>query len=378
MTRHEKIRTLFGASGRNAIRTGAQKIILIFSCIWMFGPELSQGKTAAEWVKISASADLVGTALSRTPQTRPTRLDVRSVELLLHSPVDYLFHGTLSLAGHLESGVVALELHEAFLGSTQLIPHSRFRVGQFFLTIGRLNHFHQHEWPFISAPEVHQTFFDTEGVFDTGLEYAILFPFLPFYLDLTLGLTNGWTFGHSHNEGRSPKFPTCYGRLATFGSFSETGGIMVGFNALIRQPQGLNRVWILGIDTTAKFREPSYVALLIQSEIWLRNIHPRTGSDETALGGYLFPNYFFSPVWGFGIRLDALSVLTLKTASGTAISNLKWALVPTITLKPSEFTTFRLAGTLDWMLKQGRNTLVDHRLEFQVAFNLGDHPTHEF
>src|SRR5436309_5351 len=83
----------------------------------------------------------------------------REGELLIYSPVDYLFNGQMSVTAGVEEGVPQVALEELFLGSTKLIPRSRFRVGQYFLSVGRLNQFHRHDWPFTSAPTVQENFF---------------------------------------------------------------------------------------------------------------------------------------------------------------------------------------------------------------------------
>src|SRR5690606_7614345 len=95
---------------------------------------------------------------------------------------------------------------------------------------------HRHDWPFISAPKVHSEFFDQEGVADSGLEYSVLLP-TPFFLDLTLGATNGWTYGHAHTEGTKPRQPNQYVRLATYTDLPAKGGMEVGHVGPKRMPE---------------------------------------------------------------------------------------------------------------------------------------------
>ena len=104
------------------------------------------------------------------------RLEVRSVEASYYAPIDHNFDGFASLAAHYEGGETMFELHELVVSTSKLIPRSTVKVGQFFLGIGRLNRIHQHDWAFTSTPKVNETFFDKEGVFDTGLEYNWILP----------------------------------------------------------------------------------------------------------------------------------------------------------------------------------------------------------
>src|SRR3989338_6739695 len=120
-------------------------------------------------LKVSAAVDIVGSVKTRKKSSGEDRIDVREAELLLTGPIDHRFDGLLSLAAHRENGVARAEVHEAFISSSKLVPRSRIKVGQYFLGIGRLNRIHRHEWNFISAPEVHQRFFGSEGLLDTGL-----------------------------------------------------------------------------------------------------------------------------------------------------------------------------------------------------------------
>jgi hypothetical protein len=185
-------------------------------------------------LQTSVAVDIVGNAFSREKGSPASKLNVREAELFLYAPIDHLFDGVLGIAAHQEKGAALFEIHEATIGSNKLIPWSRFRVGQYFLGVGKLNSVHRHDWPFTSAPKVHEEFFGKEGVDDTGIEYSVLPP-LPVYLDLTIGVTNGWKYGHVHNSGKEPKTPTHYLRLANFVGLPLDGGLQTGLNYLSRK-----------------------------------------------------------------------------------------------------------------------------------------------
>lgn len=327
-------------------------------------------------LQTAVAVDIFGQA--GTPREgKADRLEVREAELILFAPIDPLFDGQLNMAAHQESGVALFEVHEAYLSSSKLIARSRLRLGQFFLGIGRLNQFHRHDWPFVSAPKVQREFFDKEGVNDSGLEWSYLLP-LPFFLDLTGGLTSGWTFGHAHSEGQRPLIPTHYLRAATYLELPGDGGAQLGLNYLGRKAANETQQRYLGLDATAKWREGRTLKFLFQSEIWLRALTPGGGETEDTLGAYMFPQYGFDPSLQFGVRADYFSVLNQKNAVGGSVSNSTIALIPSLTYKASEFSTLRASYTREWVSQQGAETQASDLIELQATFILGAHPAHDF
>ncbi len=323
---------------------------------------------AGTGLQISAAGDLVG----EFGKGGTGRLDPRETEILFFAPIDQTFDGLATMAAHYETGQLFFEVHELTIGSSKLIPRTRFRLGQFFLGVGRLNSFHRHDWPFTSAPKVHRDFFDKEGVNDTGLEVAHLFPF-SFYLDLTLGITNGWKFGHSHVEGTKPVQPTHYARLATYTTLPWSGGVQVGFNYLGRRASNNFDTRLFGVDLTAKWREASFVRFLLQSEFWYRILSLPGGANDNAFGMYIFPQYGLDSQWSVGMRLDAFSGLSAASAS-----NLDYGLVPTIQYKASEFSTIRASYNWKGRLIAGGEQNSERIFELQAIFLLGSHPAHDF
>ena len=175
----------------------------------------------------------------------------REAELSLYGPIDHLFDGVLTMSAHREHGVQMFEVHEASISSSKLLKGFSFRAGQFFLGLGRLNRFHRHDWPFTEAPIVQKKYFDSEGVSDSGLEASYLMP-LDFYLNITAGVTNGWTYGHAHNEGEKPKTPTHYARVSSFLDGDDVYGLALGLNYLGRESSEGEKLELLGLDATLK------------------------------------------------------------------------------------------------------------------------------
>jgi hypothetical protein len=237
-------------------------LLLLSTSVWA-----DQG----DGLKISVAADIVGRQSLSSPPPVNDRWDLREGEVMLYAPIDHLFDGVLSLAAHRETDEFTFEPHEAYIGSTKLIPRSRFRIGQFFLGIGRLNQFHRHDWPFITAPKVQQEFFagtgtNAEGITDTGVEYSYLTP-LPFFFEITAGVTNGWVFGHAHTVGVKALLPTIYFRGTTFVPWTS-GGAQIGLNVMTNRDSTGEQKNLAGLDFTAKWKEAGVTQFLLQSEIW--------------------------------------------------------------------------------------------------------------
>ena len=329
-------------------------------------------------LQTSIAVDAVVEIKADDESSADDRLVIRGTEIAFYGPIDHLFDGMLSLAAHPENGESLFEIHEAFIGSTRLIPRSRFRLGQFFLGLGRLNQIHQHDWPFISAPYIHQFVFnDSEGAIDTGLEYSILMPG-PVFLDVTLGATDGFTYGHSHDAGKKPQHPNYYVHVKSFFNLLDFA-FQPGISYLQRIDHEKRTISLLGLNLTGKKREGKVLRWLFESEFWHQTVRPQSeGEQENTFGFYLYPQYGFNGHWFLGIRGDYFTNLSLESLSGAKIKNYRRAIVPTLTYKASEFSTFRLAYTDEKAVhlksEKGSNKL----LQFQAAFILGAHPAHDF
>lgn len=333
-------------------------------------------------LQYAIAGDLVGAfGAKKSAQASPTRdrFFGREVELMFFGPIDHNFEAMASAAAHFEAGQTLFELHELYLGSSKLIPRSRFRLGKFFLGIGRLNRFHRHDWPFISAPKTQSDLLNSdEGAEDTGAEYSYLLP-LPFYLDLTVGLTSGFNFGHAHTAGSRPLTPTHYTRLATFQEIGETGGLELGASYLGRTGSEGTEMKLIGTDLTAKWRSGRVVRFLMQSEAWWKQTRTRLGVVEKKIGSYWFPQYGFDQNWSFGVRFDTFSFLNKTNAlTRQREKNVHYWLVPTLTYRSSEFANFKLSYTNKVYRELSETLGTDHLIEFQATFILGAHPAHDF
>ena len=331
----------------------------------------------ATGLQISIAGDLVAEKAFSSESAALERLSPRALELMFYAPVDHRFDAIASATAHDERGEVFFEIHELLISSSKIIPRGRFRIGQMFPSFGRLQRFHQHDWPFISAPEAHTRFFDDEGIIDTGAELSYLLP-LPHFVELTLGVTSGWTFGHTHNEGAKPNVPTHFSRLATSFGVGGLGDAELGLNYVSRTSFEDTETNLFGLDFVAKKRNARTLKYLAQSEIWYREETRAPGGKEKILGGYLYPQYGFNAQWQLGLRLDGFTVLSQENALGRKEDNLNVSWVPTLTYRSSEFATFRIAYNDKRDTVDDRTVNRDRYLQFQATFILGAHPAHTF
>ena len=303
---------------------------------------------------------------------------LRGAELMFFAPTDYLFDGLVSAAAHDESGVTVFEIHELVLSSSKLIPNTNFKVGQFFLGIGRLNRFHQHDWNFTYAPRIHRDLLDNEGVFDSGAEFTFNVP-VDFSLELTAGLTSGFRFGHSHTAGSKPLSPTHYARISSFMPYSSTSGFQIGGSYLGRKDSQKNRMQLIGLDLTSKWREGKVVKLLLQSEAWYRLAQNSAGEDSKQVGMYLFAEYGLNASHAFGVRADAYKDLSIfHSITEKKINQIHYGFTGQWTFISSEFTKIRTTVTHELEIQEGRQTTEDTRFDLQFIFIIGSHPAHEF
>lgn len=305
-------------------------------------------------------------------------LGLRVGEIMFYGPLDPTFDANVNFAAHNEDGEFLVEVHEAYVGSSKLIPNSRFKLGKYFLGVGRLNQFHQHDWYFTSAPRVQAEFFDEEGVADTGLEFSTLLP-TSSYWDITVGMTNGYTYGHSHDAGVRPRVPTHYIHPVNFVDFGDAGSLQWGLNYLGRTDAEGIQTQLYGFDFVFKQSEGKVTRWLLQSEIWYRNLSNPSESTSEEVGAYVFSQWALTERLYAGLRVDLFSELSRRFVSDNSKQeNLNYAFVPNITFKNSEFTLLRASYGLNTETYKGESDTVNQRIELQIIAILGAHPAHSF
>ena len=339
---------------------------------------LITGVGAETGLELSLSGDMAYIQGVNGESRADDKLTMRGAELMFYAPVDVRFDGVLSVAAHEEGGKTNFELHELYISSSKLLPRSVLRVGQFFLSIGRLNRFHRHDWPFMDAPKVQSVFFGEEGVFDSGLEYSLVLPFR-YTLNLTAGLTSGYRYGHSHTKGVKPKVPTHYLRFSAFFPFQTTSGVDMGFSYLGRVDAHQNDMELVGIDLTAKWKGVRRNKWLLQSEIWYKreaDIHDEISRE---LGLYVFNEFPLGESTNVGFRWDMFKELSRVSAlAGEKSNNISYGGTLQTSFVSSEFAKIRTTLSHEFERVEARTVAKDTRLGLQFIFILGGHPAHDF
>ena len=338
---------------------------------------LSATAYADTGLEIVAAGDLVYSQSLNDDSGANEKLAARGAEVMLFAPIDHIWDGVFSLAAHDEGGSTNFEVHELYVSTSKLIDGSRFKIGQFFLGIGRLNRSHQHDWPFTRAPKVHRDFLAEEAVFDAGVEWGTLLP-TEFYLDLTVGVTSGHRFGHVHSSGTKPKTPTHYMRLATFVDFTRGSGLEIGSTYLGRNNSQGEKMQIVGLDTTFKWREGKLVKWLVSSEMMYRKLDFAGASSEEELGFYLFGERGWTPAFRTGMRLDSLKNFSERNLLQKKVNNIHWGATLQSSYQTSEFFKTRLSISHEFRRVEGLTQDKDTRAQLQFVFIIGAHPAHDF
>ncbi|MDX9732361.1 MAG: hypothetical protein RBT63_11360 [Bdellovibrionales bacterium] len=333
-------------------------------------------------LQLFAAADLVAEFGMQNPPVDTGRLRVRGFEIAAFAPVDPLFDALVNIAGHDENGVIEMELHEAVISSTRLLPQTRFKVGRFLLGVGRLNQSHSHDWPFTSPPKMQKVFFSEEAAIDTGGEIGRvlnLFGEDGVPVDIVVGMTNGWTYGHSHTGGRRPMMATHYVHPSFFFDLGANRGFLLGLNYLGRTDADSILTQLAGVDFTYKRREGRKLATLVQGEVFYRRQSSSSLPDSEEIGGYVFSNFAVGDAgWSAGLRLDGFTTPSSRFLNGERRENFDFAAVPVVSYKASEFSTFRVSYTFGAETRQGDDTRHEQKIELQLISIMGAHPAHDF
>lgn len=332
----------------------------------------------------SAALDLLAPLPIQNGAPDGDRFRLRSAEFSFFGAVDPMFDARLTVVGEDDGGNIEFGVEEGYLASNKLIPMSRFRLGKMLLGFGRLNQFHPHDWPFISTPLVQQRFFAQssefftgEGVSDTGAEYSILLP-LPFYLDLTLGVSNGYCFGECATGGAKPLAPTHYLHPVFFSELEDGGGIQYGLSYIGRTDADGSLMRVFGGDLTMKRREGKVLSWLVQSEVYHRYLKPSELPLQEQVGGYIFAQKGLDEQWSAGVRVDGFSDLSLTNAEGSHRKNLIYSFAPIISYRASEFSTVRAEYAYLNETREGDSDRPVQSIMLQFIGILGAHPAHDF
>lgn len=321
---------------------------------------------------LTAAVDMVGIVNSRPELIDDNRFDVRGAEISLGGPIDSLFEGMLTFAGHTHDASFVWGIHEAYIQSVSLVPQTTVKAGQFLLGIGRLNQTHRHDWRFTEPPKIQREFFSEEAVSDTGVEVSHLIFGKDTFFEITGGVTNGYCYGHCDQQGRRPLTPLHYIRLAIGGQTAITG-----FNYWSLTDFTGERVWHTGVDWKFEMLESAGAKDLVQAEAYYRNKLPPGGVAKVDAGAYLFFQKGWSEKWSTGIRLDLFSELNRRwQLVDQKRENLDYGIHLSTNYQASENAFFRAGYTREVETEAGAEAEANDRLEFQIVYLFGGHEGH--
>jgi hypothetical protein len=347
-----------------------------------------------------AGADIVATGdnLAKSDEDDRNVLNdgmlVREFEFSAVSQIDQTWQGILTLAYHheLQMEEEHIEVHEAMLFSSKLLPMANVKIGKFFLGVGRLNRFHRHDWIFTEAPLVQKSFFGNEGVKDTGFEYSRLLG-TDYNLKATIGLVAGNEFKHEHSHDEdehdhggsgSPYEPTRYIRLSSFTEFSTLSGVETGLNYLERRDNEGTRFQYSGLDLIYKKRVNQFVDHLLQFEFWHRKTDELEEHSFEDMGAYAYYEKGLNRHHALGFRAEYYLPADIDHGAehehegidGIAPTQNYHALSLSYNYYNSEFMRTRLTLEHHNGVEVDEDEVSFQRLHLQFVFNIGAHPAH--
>lgn len=274
-----------------------------------------------------------------------------------------------------------VELGEAYLTWTGLLPGVSLTAGKFRQELGVLNRWHVHALDQVEYPLALREILGPEGLNQVGLSVEWLMPRLWAHANrLVLQLTNG------QNDrlfaGRFASIPSVLLRLKSYYDLSLATSFelgmsgMVGWNNVRGAPdeatgkladEPWRTTWLFGADWTLLWEPPQragYRNLLLRGELYgVRKL--LCGEDLLALGLYQYVQTRLSQRWELGVRFD----WTMPFAVDNAGQHIFGA-QPYLTWCQSHWVRVRLL--YGWT---GGDTLLadDHRVLLQLTFAAGPH-----
>ncbi|CAN5521363.1 hypothetical protein BH10BDE1_BH10BDE1_14630 [soil metagenome] len=327
--------------------------------------------------KLYGAVDVVTDFGIENPPADSGRLRIRSFEFGASSLIDAMWSAKVNIGGHDNSGTLDLEIQEAFVSSEQLIPNTEIKAGRFYLGLGVLNRMHSYDWGFTSPPKSQFTFFAAEPVADSGLEFTHRFGgAVP--IELTAGLTNGWSYQHVSTPGRRPQVATHYLHPTAIFSFGDGRTLSTGLNYLGRTDADSVLTRLVGLDLTYKSLRGLFVQTIVQSEVYHRIQSSSTLPLAEDVGGYVWCQTSVGDGrWSVGGRLDAFTTLSLRNVSGDKRQNLDYGMTPTLSFQSSPASTLRASYSYLVESRDGDNTRAEQRVEIQLVALIGDPPARQ-
>jgi hypothetical protein len=306
--------------------------------------------------EISFTGILLGTASDADTE----RFEVGEFELDLQAALDPFSRTRWTIAFEEEE----VDIEEAYVVYSSLPGSLELTGGKFRQQFGPLNRQHLHALPQTEYPLVITTFFEEEGLTQTGLSLGWLVP-KPWATanEVVLQLTDG------ENEAFGGEFfddLALLGRLKNFWELGDATYFEWGLSGIVGETPGggTSRVW--GTDFSYHWQPPrlaKYREITWRSELLLSERDDPLGIRQRAWGGYTYAEGLVTRNLYLGTRLD-------RAEDPLDPSRLEWAVVPYVTWWQSEWV--RLRGEYQF-LKDDLTGESENRFTFQLTWAAGPH-----
>ena len=303
------------------------------------------------------------------------RIDSPGLEFIMQGYLNPYARADVLLHKHLEES--GIEVEEAYFTLLKGLPLGfQMLAGKYLVDFGYLNKVHEHAFPFIFRPRVHNVFLGDEGLSDVGIQFNTLFPIGDDALTLSFNVLKGdfLTHTHEHDETHEPEEDELLeenaaysGRLSWFRTMNDYHHILIGTSALtgIHDPEHDRRFWYWGLDWKYKWRPDKYRSFILQGE-FLLDKRELDLQDVTSKGMYAYAKYQFLKMFHLGLKYD----WTEGTDESPDLKQEAFSMF-------GEFSPFDDTSAVRFIYERDieRN---DNLFLLQLIFLLGPHRPHQF
>ncbi len=321
-------------------------------------PEASGGRLSLN--RLNPEVSFTGIFLGVATDGGREELTVQEFELDLQAALDPFSRTRFTLAVGEEG---KLEIEEGYVTYASLPGGLTLTAGKFRQSFGALNRQHLHALPQTEYPAVLTTFFDQEGLGQTGLSFEWLLPRgWATANEVTLQLTDGESeaFG-----GEAFESLAVLAKVKSYWEIGEASWFEWGLSGIVGESDGPeeNRVW--GTDLTYHWQPPArakYRELTWRSELLLSQRDDGSGEHVEAWGGYSYLEGLVRRNLYLGVRVDRVED-PLEPALRS------WGVVPYVTWWQSEFV--RLRAQFEHLEQDGGED--ESRFVLQLTWAAGPH-----
>lgn len=247
--------------------------------------------------EISFSGDIVAVSGGERED-----FDAREFELDLQAALDPFSRTRWTLAFSEEEGV---EVEEGWVLYSGLPGGTALKAGKFRQRFGPLNQQHLHALPQLDYPLALATYFDEEGLTQTGVAFSWLLP-RPWATanEVIIEVTDG---SNAAFGGEDFERLAILGRLKNYWDLSSAAYLEWGLSGITGRAAGGLASEVLGTDLTVHWQPPSrakYREITWRSELLRSRREDALGTTHEAWGGYSYVEGLLRRNLYAGVRYD--------------------------------------------------------------------------